>query len=156
MKSFIIGGILLIVSFSSVATPRDDLLNFQSHYSVEQTENRLVGLLTKKGFTIFKQVNHAKGAKSVGLDIPATTVVIFGNPKIGSKLMQCAPTIAIDLPQKALIRTDTQNKVWLSFNNPEYLKNRHKVQGCDKLCSKIQSALNGIGNKVTSGNHINK
>ncbi len=149
MNKITLAGLLLLIPLSGFCDSRQDLLTFESHYSVNQTAERLVELLKVKGFTVFKKIDHSQGAKTVGIELRETLVVIFGNPKVGSKLMQCNPTIAIDLPQKALIWQDANDKVWMSVNNPSYLKERHNVQGCDKFFDKITTALKGISNKVT-------
>jgi len=142
--------LLLILSTTPVSgQERGDLLVYPSKHSVSETATRLSDILKEKGFTIFKTVNHSLGAKNVGIELHDTSVVIFGNPKVGSKLMQCAPTFAIDLPQKALIWKDTNSKVWLAFNNPDYLKQRHSVKGCDQFFNKINSVFKTISNKVT-------
>lgn len=149
MKKSLLLITLLVSSTVVISQNREDLLTYSSKYSVSETSTRLVDTLKEKGFTIFKTVDHSLGAKNVGIELHDTTVVIFGNPKIGSKLMQCAPTVAIDLPQKALIWKDTDSKVWLAFNNPDYLKQRHNVKGCDQFFGKIKNAFKLISNKVT-------
>ncbi|KAI9133418.1 DUF302 domain-containing protein [Acaryochloris sp. CCMEE 5410] len=117
------------------------LIHVESQYSVPVTADRLVTLLKSKGMTVFTRIDHAAGAQSVGKSLPPTEVVVFGNPKVGTPLMQCSPTAAIDLPQKALIREDKTGKVWLSYNNPQYLAQRHQVEGCDAVLIKIEQAL---------------
>lgn len=142
--------ILLLVPTAGNTIERDDLLSFASKHSVSDTADRLIEILKKKGFTIFSKIDHSLGASKVGIDLTETRVIIFGNPKIGSKLMQCAQSIAIDLPQKALIWKDSDNQVWLSVNNPNYLKQRHNVKGCDLIFAKITKALTAISNKTTN------
>jgi uncharacterized protein (DUF302 family) len=73
-----------------------------------------------------------------------TELIIFGNPKVGSPLMKCQQSVAIDLPQKALIWEDDESKVWISYNDPRYLEKRHNISGCDEVISKIDKALSGI------------
>ncbi|MBL4664771.1 MAG: DUF302 domain-containing protein [Nitrospinaceae bacterium] len=133
----------------SKSAQRDDILTFASKHSVTDTVIQLVQVLEQKGFTIFNTIAHSKNANNVGITLADTSVIIFGNPKIGSRLMQCKRTIAIDLPQKALIWKDRNNQVWLSVNNPEYLKRRHDVQGCDLIFQKITTALTAISRQVT-------
>ena len=142
----ILVSILLAVSSSSFAA--DGVVNVSSHYSVEKTAMRLKTILAKKGMTIFNTVKHSEAAAKVGIDINPTQLIIFGNPKIGSLLMKCAPTIAIDLPQKALVWQDAQKKVWISYNEPLYLKERHDMEGCDKVGVKVTSALRKITAKA--------
>ncbi|MGR3278207.1 DUF302 domain-containing protein [Acaryochloris marina NIES-2412] len=117
------------------------LVQVESQHSVAATADRLVQVLKNKGMTVFTRIDHAAGAQSVGQSLPPTEVVVFGNPKVGTPLMQCSPTVAIDLPQKALIREDKTGKVWLSYNNPQYLAQRHQVEGCDAVLTKIKQAL---------------
>ncbi|MGJ8582348.1 MAG: DUF302 domain-containing protein, partial [Psychromonas sp.] len=80
----------------------------------------------------------------VDLVLTDTEVLIFGNPKVGTPLMQCAPTMAIDLPQKVLVWKDANNTVWLSYNDPEYLKQRHDIQGCDEVVKKVSNVLSAL------------
>ena len=150
MKNMLLTLFLLSIPLIGECSNRDDLLTFASKHSVNDTASQLIQILEEKGFTIFDKIEHSLSASKVGIELRDTTVIIFGNPNIGSKLMQCNPTIAIDLPQKALIWKDSENQVWLSVNNPEYLKDRHNVQGCDPFFSKIKAALTAISNKATS------
>src|SRR5258705_1432313 len=98
-----------------------------SNHSVEQTVAKLTGLLHTKGITLFAQVDHSGQAAKVGMSMPPTTLLIFGNPKAGNPLMLAAPSVAIDLPLKILVWEDTQGRVWLSYNSPTYLEARHGV-----------------------------
>lgn len=118
------------------------MVTLQSDYSVEETTDRLEKILTDNGLTVFNRVNHQEGAASVNLELPSTTVLIFGNPKLGTPIMQCAPTTAIDLPQKILVWEDEEGNVNLGYNSPDYLKKRHNIQGCDQELNKISKALN--------------
>ena len=93
---------------------------------------------------IFQRVKHSEGAKSVGININPTELIIFGNPKVGSPLMKCAPSVAIDLPQKAVIWLDPNQQVWISYNDPAYLKKRHNIRGCDKVLAKVSGALSKL------------
>jgi len=86
---------------------------------------RLTGLLHAKGVTLFALVDHSGEAAKVGMKMPATKLLIFGNPKAGTPLMVVAPSVAIDLPLKILVREDAQGRVWLSYNSPAYLQERH-------------------------------
>ena len=133
--------IFLAAIFANESVAQDGMTTLQSNYSVDKTIDRLENALTDNGLTIFKKVNHQKGATSVGMELPATTVLIFGNPKLGTPLMQCAPTAAIDLPQKMLIWEDQDGEVNLGYNSPDYLKKRHGIEGCDQELQKITGAL---------------
>ncbi|NNE63485.1 MAG: DUF302 domain-containing protein [Gammaproteobacteria bacterium] len=99
---------------------------------------------------IFNRIDHAAGAASVGNSLRPTQLIIFGNPKIGSVLMGCTQTIAIDLPQKALIWQDGGGQVWLSYNNPALLANRHRMAGCDAVLKKVTGALANFAKAATS------
>lgn len=96
-----------------------------SHHSVDETVERLKGLLQAKGITLFALVDHSGEAGKVGLSMPPTKLFIFGNPKAGTPLMVAAPSIALDLPLKILVWQDGDGKVWLSYNSPAYLRERH-------------------------------
>ena len=122
----------------------DGLINVQSDFSVRETTDRLENILNEKGMTIFNQINHSDAAQKVGVELRKTQLIIFGNPKVGSPLMQCQQSVAIDLPQKAIIWEDDQSKVWISYNDPGYLGKRHNINGCDKVITKVEKALSGI------------
>jgi uncharacterized protein (DUF302 family) len=98
-----------------------------SHHSVEQTVDKLRNILQSKGITLFAVIDHSGEAGKVGLKMPPTKLLIFGSPKAGTPLMLASPSIALDLPLKVLIWEDSKGKVWLSYNNPEYLKERHDL-----------------------------
>lgn len=120
------------------------LITRQSNHSVQDTTDKLIKILENKGMTIFAQIDHQKNAAGVHLSLRPTQVVMFGNPKAGTPLMNCEQSIAIDLPQKMLISEDAQQRVWLSYNNPQYLQERHNLQGCDMALDNIAKALDGI------------
>ncbi len=138
-KIFISTLVLSLLSFSSLAA--QGVVNVRSAHSVEVTANNLEKVLLSKGMKIFQRIKHSAGAKKVGVDLRPTELIIFGNPKVGSPLMKCAQTVAIDLPQKALIWQDEDNAVWISYNDPEFLKFRHTIEGCDKVLNKVTGAL---------------
>ena len=94
--------------------------------------------------TVFSRVKHSENAAKAGLELRETELVIFGNPKIGTLLMQCQQSVAIDLPQKALIWKDAGAKTWISYNDPRYLKKRHAIDDCQEVILKIGKALAGI------------
>ena len=138
--------VLLSFVFISVSAfaGQNDLIKLQSPHSVKETADKLEQALQSKGMTIFARINHSKGAEKVGLSLTPTEQFIFGNPKIGTPLMNCVHTVAIDLPQKILIWEDSSGQVWVVYNNPEYLKKRHNVQGCDNVWKKVKGALNNF------------
>ncbi len=103
------------------------IVDTPSSHSVDQTVERLKGILQAKGVTLFALVDHSGEAEKVGMKMPPTKLLIFGNPKGGTPLMLASPSIAIDLPLKILIREDTHGKVWVSYNSPVYLQERHNL-----------------------------
>ncbi|HUB02231.1 MAG TPA: DUF302 domain-containing protein [Terriglobales bacterium] len=105
------------------------IVDLPSRYSVPETVNRLQAILKENGVTVFALVDHSGEAAKVGLEMRPTQLLIFGNPKGGTPLMVAAPSCAIDLPLKALAWQDAQGKVWLSYNSPEYLQQRHGIPG---------------------------
>lgn len=130
---------LLAMSFSVHAA--EGVVTLPSTHSVTETVNRLEAQLKEKGMTVFARVDHAAGAAKVDKTLRPTELLIFGNPKVGTPLMQCAQTVALDLPQKALAWQDEAGKVWLSYNDPMYLLKRHSIQGCDKVLAKVATVL---------------
>jgi len=138
----------LVLSTSVLAT--ESVISVASHDTVKETADRFEKILADKGLTLFTRIDHGKNASDVNLTLAPTEVIIFGNPKVGTPLMQCSKTVAIDLPQKALFWEDTQGQVWLSYNNPEYLKERHNIQGCDQVINKISDVLRMLSKAATS------
>ena len=111
------------------ANLENGLIHLPSKYSVEQTMQRLEALLQERDVMIFARIDHSGEAAKVGLTMRPTKLLIFGSPKGGTPLMQAAPSIAIDLPLKALFWEDADGKVWLTYNDPAYLQQRHNVPG---------------------------
>jgi uncharacterized protein (DUF302 family) len=140
----------LTVFFAIPALATDGMISLPSHHSVGDTSDRLVNLLETKGMTVFSRIDHAAGAQKVGIDLRPTALIIFGNPKVGSPLMKCSQSAGIDLPQKALIYQDEQGQVWLSYNDPAYLKDRHQIKGCEQVLNKITGALNKFATGATA------
>tara|TARA_R110002167_G_scaffold188380_2_gene390070 strand:+ start:79205 stop:79657 length:453 start_codon:yes stop_codon:yes gene_type:complete len=128
----------------------ESLITVESHYSAKETADRFESIIKDKGFTVFSRIDHQKNAAGVNLTLRPTEVIIFGNPNIGTQLMLCNQLVAIDLPQKVLISEDADNKVWLSYNNPQYIKQRHSITGCDEVINKISGALNTLSNAATA------
>ena len=126
------------------AAASDGMINVQSTFNVQDTADRMEIILQEKGMKIFNRIKHSEAAAKVGIDLRNTELILFGNPKAGSPLMKCQQSIAIDLPQKALIWEDDKAKVWISYNDPLYLQRRHNITGCKEVLSKIEKALSGI------------
>ena len=105
----------------------EGIVKITSHHSVDQTVEKLKTILQSKGVMLFALVDHSGEAEKVGLKMPPTKLLIFGNPKGGTPLMLASPSVAIDLPLKILVAENSQGKVWISYNGPEYLKERHDL-----------------------------
>jgi uncharacterized protein (DUF302 family) len=103
------------------------LLQAASPHTVTETLQRLEAILAQRGVQVFAVIDHSGEAEKVGLKMRPTKLVIFGNPKAGTPLMVAAPTLAIDLPLKALVWEDEKGQVWVTYNSPEYLQQRHGV-----------------------------
>ena len=101
------------------------IVDIPSHHSVDATVEKIRGILAAKSVTLFALVDHSGEAEKVGMKMRPTKLLIFGNPKGGTPLMLAAPSVALDLPLKILVSEDARGKVWLSYNSPEYLKERH-------------------------------
>jgi uncharacterized protein (DUF302 family) len=101
------------------------IINKSSKHSVDETLGKLQAILQVKGIAVFALIDHSGEAEKVGMKMRPTKLLIFGNPKGGTPLMVAAPSIAIDLPLKILVWQDDQGKVWVSYNSPEYLAERH-------------------------------
>jgi len=99
-----------------------------SNHSVDETVERLKGILQAKGVTLFALVDHSGEAEKIGMKMRPTRLLIFGNATAGTPLMQAAPSSAIDLPLKILVWEDANEKVWLSYNSLAYLKERHGLR----------------------------
>lgn len=108
-------------------TKNNGLIHTPSPRSVPETLQRLETILQSKGLTIFARVDHSGEAAKVGMEMHPTQLLIFGSPKGGTPLMLAAPTVAIDLPLKALVWEDAHGKVWITHNSPEYLQQRHGI-----------------------------
>jgi uncharacterized protein (DUF302 family) len=117
------------------------LVSKPSAHSVEETIDRLEGVLREKNIHIFVRIDQRAEAEKVGLHMPAMELLIFGNPKGGTPLMVAEPTIGIDLPLKAMAWEDRDGKVWLSYNAPEYLQDRFSIG--DDLIKNI-SVIGGL------------
>ncbi len=127
------------------------LITIPSNYGPEDTMNRLEAAVAAKGMTVFARIGHAAGAGAVGLSLRPTEVLIFGNAKAGTPLMQSAQTIGIDLPLKALVWQDISGNTWLSYNDPAWLAQRHGLSGETEAAVGIMTtALNAVATAATT------
>lgn len=110
-----------------MSVSNNGIVQVQSERSFEETFERLKSAVLSKGLTVFATINFSDDAEHAGLKMNPTRLLIFGNPKAGTPLMIAAPSLAIDFPLKVLVSEDADGKVWLSFNSPQYLKERHNI-----------------------------
>jgi uncharacterized protein (DUF302 family) len=127
IAALLIGLALPASAASNPVKKKNGIVDVPSNHSVDETVDRVKSILQSKGVTLFTVIDHSGEAAKVGMKMPPTKLLIFGSPKAGTPLMLAAPSIAIDLPLKILVWEDKQGKVWLSYNSPEYLAERHDL-----------------------------
>jgi uncharacterized protein (DUF302 family) len=127
IAALLIGLALPASAASNPVKKKNGIVDVPSNHSVDETVDRVKNILQSKGVTLFTVIDHSGEAAKVGMKMPPTKLLIFGSPKAGTPLMLAAPSIAIDLPLKILVWEDKQGKVWLSYNSPEYLAERHDL-----------------------------
>ena len=129
----------------------DGLTTLKSSHGPKETMDRLVAELQAKGLTIFARIDHAAGAREAGLELRPTELVIFGNAKGGTPLMQANQAIGIDLPLKALVWQDASGDIWLSYNDPAWLAQRHEVGSEVEAPVKAMTAMLGAVTRAATG-----
>ena len=127
----------------------DGLVSIKSPHPARGTMTRLENLVKERGLTVFARVDHAAGAARIGKTLRPTEVLIFGNPQGGTPFLECAQTVGIDLPLKALVWEDASAQVWLSYNDVAYLARRHTAPDCPAV-ENLRRALAGIAEAVTT------
>jgi uncharacterized protein (DUF302 family) len=129
----------------------DGLITIPSSYGPAETMNRFEAEIRSKGMNVFARIDHAAGAAAVGLSLRPTELLIFGNAKAGTPLMQSVQTIGIDLPLKALVWQDAEEVTWLSYNAPDWLMKRHGAgDRTEPAVSTMTAALNSFAKKATA------
>lgn len=134
---------IALLTFGSLAAAADGMLAVQSPHSAKETMSRLEETVKQRGFTVFARIDHAAGAAKVGMTLRPTELLIFGNPKGGTPFMECAQSVGIDLPLKALVWVDATSQVWLGYNDPAFIAQRHGVANCP-VVENMRKALSGI------------
>ena len=133
------------------AIAAEGLITIQSHYDPKETMQRLEAAVKAKGFSVFAHIDHSAQAAQVNLSLPPTDLLIFGNPKGGTPLMRSNQAIGIDLPLKALVWQDEKGATWLSYNDPEWIVQRHGgVGGTEDTVGAISAALKALAASATS------
>jgi uncharacterized protein (DUF302 family) len=127
------------------------LTTIPSRFGPQDTMDRLEAAVKAKGMTVFARIDHAAGAADAGLSLRPTAVLIFGNAKAGTPLMQSVQTVGIDLPLKALIWQDTSGDTWLSYNDPAWLAQRHGLAGTETVVGMMTAALDAVAKAATAG-----
>ena len=129
----------------------EGLTSIQSSFGPKETMGRLEAEIRARGLNVFARINHAAGAADVGLPLAPTELIIFGNARGGTPLMQSVQTVGIDLPLKILVWRDTANNTWLSYNEPSWIAQRHGVANKDAVLSKMSDMLCAMTKKAANG-----
>jgi uncharacterized protein (DUF302 family) len=124
------------------------LITRPSNHSPEDTSQRIVAAIEARGMTVAARIDHAKAAQAAGLSLRPTELIIFGNPRGGTPLMQAVQTIGIDLPLKMLVWQDETQRTFVSYNDPAFLAARHDVRDHDAVVSAMASALAAISREA--------
>jgi len=128
------------------------LITAKSNFGARETADRLVTALEAKGMTVFARIDHAAGAKQAGLELGPTELLIFGSAKAGTPLMQANPVVGIDLPLKALIWRDSSGTVWLTYNDPHWITERHGLgAAANARADQMAAALAALAKHATGG-----
>lgn len=133
----------------TVAGAADGLIAIKSPVDAKTTMDRVEAQAKERGLAVFARIDHAAGAAKIGKTLRPTEVLIFGNPQGGTPFMECAQTVGIDLPLKALVWQDAGGQVWLGYNDPAYLAKRHAVPDC-AAAGNIAKAMAGIAQAATA------
>jgi uncharacterized protein (DUF302 family) len=137
---------------TELAMAAQGLTTIRSNFGPRETMDRLETAVKAKGMTVFARIDHAAGAASVGLPLRPTEVLIFGNAKGGTPLMQSVQSIGIDLPLKALVWQDASGQTWFSYNDPAFLAQRHGLGGeTGVVVGALTAALDALAKAATAG-----
>jgi uncharacterized protein (DUF302 family) len=128
----------------------EGLTSIQSSFGPKSTMDRLDAEIRAKGLNVFARIDHAAGAAEVGLTLAPTVLIIFGNARGGTPLMQSAQTVGIDLPLKILVWQDSADKTWLSYNEASWLARRHNVTGAEPVVNSLDALLTAIVKKAAN------
>jgi uncharacterized protein (DUF302 family) len=126
----------------------EGLTSIGSKFGPKETMDRLEAEIRKQGMTVFARIDHAGGAAKAGLELRPTELIIFGNARGGTPLMQSVQTVGIDLPLKALVWEDASGTTWLSYNEPSWIAQRHGVANAEPAVSKMTAALRALSRKA--------
>jgi uncharacterized protein (DUF302 family) len=127
----------------------EGLTSMRSKFGPKETMDRLEAEIRAKGMKVFARIDHASGATEAGLELRPTELIIFGNARGGTPLMQSVQTVGIDLPLKALVWEDASGTTWLSYNEPSWIVQRHNIPNAEPIVSKLTAALSAMSRKAT-------
>ena len=144
----LVAGIALLCA-ALVTHAAEGMTAIRSPYGALETMNRLEATVNQRGLTVFARIDHAAGAAKVGKTLRPTELLIFGNPAGGTPLMECAQTAGIDLPLKALVWEDEASQVWLGYNDPAFLAQRHGASSCPAV-ENLRKALSGVADAAVA------
>jgi uncharacterized protein (DUF302 family) len=140
---------LALSALVSMAAAADGLVAVKSPHNAKATMDKLEALVKERGLNVFARIDHAAGAAKIGKSLRPTELLIFGNPQGGTPFMECAQSVGIDLPLKALVWEDASAQVWLGYNDPAFLAKRHAAASCP-VVENLRKALAGIAEAVTA------
>ena len=132
-----------ILGLSSLASAAEGLIVLKSPYSAKDTMNRFEEIVKQRDLNVFARIDHTAGAAKIGKVLRPTEVLVFGNPQGGTPFMECAQTVGIDLPLKVLVWEDESSQVWIGYNDPAYIAQRHGVSQCS-VVENLGKALKSI------------
>ena len=127
----------------------EGLTSIRSNFGPKETMERLEAEIRAQGMKVFARIDHAAGAAEAGLKLPPTDLIIFGNARGGTPLMQSIQTVGIDLPLKALVWEDASGTTWLSYNEPSWIAQRHNIPNAEPIVSKMTAAISAMSRKAT-------
>lgn len=138
----VIPSLMLLISTWSQAA--DGLVAVKGPHGVKETMDRVEAAAKSRNLNIFARIDHAAGAQKVGKSLRPTELLIFGNPQGGTPLMECAQSAGIDLPLKVLAWQDAAGQVWVGYNDPQFLADRHGAKDCGAVVQNLRGALAGL------------
>lgn len=142
-------GLTVLLAAGTLAQAADGMVEIKSPHSAAVTMTRLEDAAKQRGLVVFARIDHAAGAAKIGKTLRPTEVLIFGNPQGGTPLMECAQTAGIDLPLKALVWEDAAAQVWVGYNDPAFLAQRHGAPQC-AVVDNLRKALAGLADTAVA------
>ena len=139
----------LLISLSSFLQAADGVIAVKSPRGAKETMNLFEELAKQKGLNVFARIDHAAGAAKIGKSLRPTELLIFGNPQGGTPFMECAQSVGIDLPLKVLVWEDASGQVWLGYNDPAFLAQRHSAAQCPAVGG-LSKALSGLAGEAVA------